>query len=571
MADNYIFTDDYGNFESYVVNNDGSFNLLPQIGVANTVINENTVINTNSIAMTNSTVNFILNRPTATQFNGLYLLTGNGYWTRAADIIASTSANTDGRFVWTNNHTFTNTITFNSVIVGTANNANNLGGVAASGYQTTAGLSANVATLTANNASYLGTVAAASYQGTANLAAAVALLPANNASYLGGTAAASYQLNSTLSANVATLTANNANNLGGTAAASYQLNSTLAANVAILTANNSNNLNGQPPTYYTNATNMASGTLPYARLGVNVVNTTSNFNIYGIPTYNSNLVFTSTAAVIANGTTGTIGQVLMTNGTSVYWDGVASAAVNVNTAYTFSNVINFGNTVNFNRSVAFSNTINFGPSGLLVSNGTFTASVTVNGNFSVGTTSAPRKATFANGECVFAPYTAAEGASTNTYFMNLCDISGNNGNNMSLHIRGLYSSGSSEGSLVSVNMTTNVLNVTGDVVSAYSDDRLKNRIGNITNALEKVISLNGFYYTPNKTAINIGVENNQLSKIGVSAQEVQAVLSEAVKPAPIGQGYLTVQYEKLIPLLIEAIKEQQEQINRLNDLINRGQ
>jgi len=418
MADNYIFTDDYGNFESYVVNNDGAFNLIPQIGVANTVINENTVINTNSIAMTNSTVNFVMKRPTAAQYGGLYLLTGNGYWTKASDIIASTSANTDGRFVWTNNHTFTNTITFNSVIVGTANN--------------------------------------------------------------------------------------------------------------------SNNLNGQPPTYYTNATNMASGTLPYTRLGVNVVNTTSDFAFYGIPTYNSNLVFTSTAAVIANGTPGTIGQVLMTNGTSVYWDGVSSAAVNVNTAYTFSNVIYFSNTVNFNS------TVNFGNTGLSVSNGTFAGVVKIYGGSGGAALSL-----YNGGDLVL--YNAANTGGAVWY----CDNDGEirtNGNT--------YMGGSAL--------------VVGDVISNYSDDRLKTRINNIDNALEKVLTLNGFYYSPNKTAINIGAENNQLSKIGVSAQEVQAVLPEADKPSPVGQGYLTVQYEKLIPLLIEAIKEQQEQINRLNDLINRG-
>ena len=54
----------------------------------------------------------------------------------------------------------------------TANNANYLGGTAASGYQTTAGLSANVATLTANNSSYLGGTPAAGYQTTAGLASA---------------------------------------------------------------------------------------------------------------------------------------------------------------------------------------------------------------------------------------------------------------------------------------------------------------------------------------------------------------------------------------------------------------
>jgi hypothetical protein len=44
---------------------------------------------------------------------------------------------------------------------------------------------------------------------------------------------------------------------------------------------------------------------------------------------------------------------------------------------------------------------------------------------------------------------------------------------------------------------------------------------------------------------------------------VQAILPEVVVPAPIDEKYLTVHYDKLIPLLIEAIKEQQAQIEEL--------
>ena len=104
---------------------------------------------------------------------------------------------------------------------------------------------------------------------------------------------------------------------------------------------------------------------------------------------------------------------------------------------------------------------------------------------------------------------------------------------------------------------------TGDVTAFFSDDRLKQRKNNIENALDKVESLNGFYYIPNELAQELGYEPTL--QVGVSAQEVQKVLPEVVVPAPIDEQYLTVKYEKLVPLLIEAIKELKERLNRIEN------
>jgi hypothetical protein len=104
---------------------------------------------------------------------------------------------------------------------------------------------------------------------------------------------------------------------------------------------------------------------------------------------------------------------------------------------------------------------------------------------------------------------------------------------------------------------TGEIRATNEVTAYYSDDRLKNRHGNIEKALEKVCLLNGFHYQPNEVAGKLGYDTSQ-KKVGVSAQEVLKVLPEAVTEAPIDPQYHAVQYDKLIPLLIEAVKELSE-------------
>ena len=101
--------------------------------------------------------------------------------------------------------------------------------------------------------------------------------------------------------------------------------------------------------------------------------------------------------------------------------------------------------------------------------------------------------------------------------------------------------------------TVGEIRATNNVTAYYSDERLKNILGNIDNALEKLKTLNGFYYEANETAQALGYERKK--EVGVSAQQVQAIMPEIVAPAPIDDKYLTVRYERLVPLIIEAIKE----------------
>jgi hypothetical protein len=127
------------------------------------------------------------------------------------------------------------------------------------------------------------------------------------------------------------------------------------------------------------------------------------------------------------------------------------------------------------------------------------------------------------------------------------------------------------------------LHVTGQIIATseitayYSDRRLKENVKPVDNAIEKVLSLNGITYTPNELAESFGFERNT-DVVGLFADEVEAVLPQAVKLAPFdqtaegvsksGENYKTIQYEKLVPLLVEAIKEQQQQITQLQELVN---
>jgi hypothetical protein len=122
--------------------------------------------------------------------------------------------------------------------------------------------------------------------------------------------------------------------------------------------------------------------------------------------------------------------------------------------------------------------------------------------------------------------------------------------------------------------TIGEIRATNEVTAYYSDRRLKENVQVIDNAVTKVLSLNGITYSPNDLAASYGYDKN-VKLVGLFADEVEAVLPEATRPAPFdqdesgnsksGENYKTIQYEKLVPLLIEAIKEQQKSIDLLKD------
>ena len=96
-------------------------------------------------------------------------------------------------------------------------------------------------------------------------------------------------------------------------------------------------------------------------------------------------------------------------------------------------------------------------------------------------------------------------------------------------------------------------NFSGDII-AFSDRRVKENIATVTNALSKVLALRGVTYTRTDC-------EDKSEKIGFIAQEVQEVLPQVVHAQ--ANDMLGVSYGNIVAVLVEAVKEQQNQINEL--------
>ena len=101
------------------------------------------------------------------------------------------------------------------------------------------------------------------------------------------------------------------------------------------------------------------------------------------------------------------------------------------------------------------------------------------------------------------------------------------------------------------------LNVAGDIIAySGSDERLKDNVTPIDDPLAKVISLGGYTFDWNENSDKEGAET------GVIAQEVEALGLPGIVTTR-DNGYKAVRYEKIVPLLIEAIKELSDKVSSL--------
>ena len=133
-----------------------------------------------------------------------------------------------------------------------------------------------------------------------------------------------------------------------------------------------------------------------------------------------------------------------------------------------------------------------------------------------------------------------------------------------------------------------VLRVGGDIVAFSSDKRLKENIVLISNPIEKIKQLRGVTYDWKDSTLNLGFKTQrQYNEIGLIAQELEKVIPQAIYRAPFDNKdnekiyvsgsridgetdpYKTIKMDKVVPLLIEGIKDQQKQIDELKELVTK--
>jgi|TARA_R110002153_G_scaffold266521_1_gene429916 hypothetical protein len=123
---------------------------------------------------------------------------------------------------------------------------------------------------------------------------------------------------------------------------------------------------------------------------------------------------------------------------------------------------------------------------------------------------------------------------------------------------------SSTSQAISPSTTQGRIDAANDIVAySTSDKRLKENITPITNALDKIKEINGVEFDWKELTVEekIHIHSNEGHDVGVIAQEIEKVLPEVVTTRD--NGYKAVKYEKIVPLLIESIKELKAEIETL--------
>jgi len=138
-----------------------------------------------------------------------------------------------------------------------------------------------------------------------------------------------------------------------------------------------------------------------------------------------------------------------------------------------------------------------------------------------------------------------------------------------LYIDNCYTLGACDQPLIKGDFAARTLQIDGSLtmvsVATPSDERYKKEIQPLESSLEKVMHLQGVSYEWKKNEV-MGAGFKDGRQIGLIAQEVEKVLPELVMTDE--KGYKALSYDKLAPVLIEAVKEQQKEIESLRATVN---
>ena len=395
-----------------------------------------------------------------------------------------------------------------------------------------------------------------------------------------------------------TLTVNNNTDLGSNTLTCGTVNANMitSSSVGYLLQRVFNNNN-----FTTNALDYSNAFKGYliTKLLINTINTTnatyntinSNFAVrisgYICPgatsTYTFQLSSTDNAVLYINDSLITSSSVTPTSNTisliADRWYPIVIEHVQGNTVGSERLLINFKNSTNVSSYTTLTHStgatgIQFAydqDEAMMSRVGTFNVdgTLTVNGNATLGSNTLTCNEITLNGSTVSTAYAKLYAPS----FTGTPTIGGSS-------ILKLSDLGSLSANIVTTgNITANNAYITTNVYAGYSDDRLKTDKYPLSDVLRVLPNLSTFNYYPNTSFCrNLGIETKNEREIGMSAQEVSMYFPEVVCPAPCdvtedelsgetysrtGLNLLTIRYERLVPVLFQAIRELNEKIERL--------
>jgi hypothetical protein len=341
---------------------------------------------------------------------------------------------------------------------------------------------------------------------------------------------------------------------------------------------------------------------------------TGAFSIAGGASIASGL--TLGGALYIGGSAGTSGYALTSTGTGLAWaqTGVTVANITTNATYypTFTNSVSGAiTTLNVNSA-----SLTYNPGTTTLSCPTHIATTTFQGPIGIGVTAYAANHTSINGSgqltvsatgvthtitgqasgaLTLNNNSAAVGGGVCLQVSGSGDINvtsggslffGTYGYSTGTYLRGngtgewyLYRSGNNtlQSSGTGAIQVNGLLYVTSDLYTNTSDIRLKTVLAPLSSASAKLKTLDTFTYVNNELALSLGQKSTR-EQVGVNAAQVQAVQPEAVGIAPLdvdehglsksGEHYLTVQYEKLVPLVIAGHNEHSDEIAQLKEEIS---